>query len=76
MNKIVNECKLLMYVYFQEVVCALNVNPKLPCPADVDFNVISCFIRELCCLAFSMQTLLPPLDVACGIDGELFNRTM
>ncbi|NWZ41632.1 MIEAP protein, partial [Brachypodius atriceps] len=60
----------------QEVVCSLNVNPKLPCPADVDFNVISCLIRELCCLAFSMQTLIPPLDVACGIDGELFNRSM
>ncbi|NWW39854.1 MIEAP protein, partial [Panurus biarmicus] len=60
----------------QEVICSMNVNPKLPCPADIDFNVISCFLRELCCLAFSMQTLAPPLDIAFGIDGELFNRTM
>ncbi|NXO30063.1 MIEAP protein, partial [Cisticola juncidis] len=60
----------------QEVVCAMNVNPKLPCPENVDFNVMNCFIRELCCLAFSMQTLCPPLDVAYGIDGEVFNRSM
>ncbi|NXR44137.1 MIEAP protein, partial [Hippolais icterina] len=60
----------------QEVICAMNVNPKLPCPQNVDFNVINCFIRELCCLAFSMQTLAPPLDVAFGVDGELFNRSM
>ncbi|NWH87659.1 MIEAP protein, partial [Aegithalos caudatus] len=60
----------------QEVVCCLNVNPKLPCPSDVDFNVINCFIRELCCLAFLMQTLIPALDIAFGIDGELFNRNM
>ncbi|NXW69244.1 MIEAP protein, partial [Hirundo rustica] len=60
----------------QEVICSMNVNPKLPCPESIDYNVINCFIRELCCLAFSMQTLLPPLDVAFGIDGELFNRSM
>ncbi|NXI32953.1 MIEAP protein, partial [Sterrhoptilus dennistouni] len=60
----------------QEVICCMNVNPKLPCPENVDFNVISCFIRALCCLAFQMQTLCPPLDVAFGVDGELFNRRM
>ncbi|NXD23721.1 MIEAP protein, partial [Spelaeornis formosus] len=60
----------------QEVICSMNMNPKLPCPSEVDFAVTSSLIRELCCLAFSMQTLLPPLDIAIGIDGELFNRTM
>ncbi|NXB80450.1 MIEAP protein, partial [Donacobius atricapilla] len=60
----------------QEVICCMNMNPKLPCPENIDFKVINCFIRELCCLAFSMQTLAPPLDVAFGIDGELFNRSM
>ncbi|NXL70370.1 MIEAP protein, partial [Leptocoma aspasia] len=59
-----------------EVVCAMNKNPKLPCPGEVDYLVISCFIRELCCLAFSMQTLIPALDIAFGIDGEFFNRGM
>uniref|UniRef100_A0A8C3R4L1 Mitochondria-eating protein n=1 Tax=Cyanoderma ruficeps TaxID=181631 RepID=A0A8C3R4L1_9PASS len=60
----------------QEVIGCMNVNPKLPCPENVDFTVINCFIRELCHLAFSMQTLCPPLDVAFGVDGELFNRRM
>ncbi|XP_068045294.1 mitochondria-eating protein [Anomalospiza imberbis] len=59
-----------------EVVCTMNKNPKLPCPEQVDFVVISALIRELCCLAFSMQTLIPPLDIAFGVDGECFNRNM
>lgn len=75
-NKIVSECKVLMYVYFQEVICAMNIHPKLPCPAEVDFIVISSLIREICCLAFEMQTLIPPLDIAVGVDGEMFNKSM
>ncbi|NWI41833.1 MIEAP protein, partial [Picathartes gymnocephalus] len=59
-----------------EVICSMNTNPKLPCPAEVDCVVIKSLIRELCCLAFAMQTLIPPLDIAFGVDGELFNRTM
>nr|XP_041571675.1 mitochondria-eating protein isoform X2 [Taeniopygia guttata] len=59
-----------------EVVCTMNKNPKFLCPGQVDFAVISPLIRELCCLAFSMQTLIPPLDVAFGVDGECFNRNM
>ncbi|XP_014728883.1 PREDICTED: mitochondria-eating protein [Sturnus vulgaris] len=59
-----------------EVICSMNMHPKLPCPAEVDFIVISSLIRDLCRLAFSMQTLIPPLDVAVGVDGELFNKTM
>ncbi|NXR28397.1 MIEAP protein, partial [Cinclus mexicanus] len=60
----------------QEVICSMNLNTKLPCPAEVDIAVISSLIRELCCLAFSMQTLIPPLDVAIGVDGEFFDKTM
>lgn len=75
-KKFVSERKLLMYVYFQEVVCCMNRNPKLPCPGELDFVVISALIRELCCLAYSMQTLIPPLDIAYGVDGECFNRNM
>nr|XP_054489810.1 mitochondria-eating protein [Agelaius phoeniceus] len=59
-----------------EVVCCMNRNPKLPCPGELDFVVISALIRELCCLAYSMQTLIPPLDIAYGVDGECFNRNM
>ncbi|NXC00619.1 MIEAP protein, partial [Orthonyx spaldingii] len=59
-----------------EVICSMNMNPKIPYPPEVDFIVISTLIRELCSLAFAMQTLIPPLDIAFGVDGELFNRTM
>ncbi|NWV48217.1 MIEAP protein, partial [Daphoenositta chrysoptera] len=60
----------------QDVICSMNTNPKIPYPPDVDFCVIRTLIRELCSLAFSMQTLIPPLDIALGVDGELFNRAM
>uniref|UniRef100_A0A8C3MGG9 Mitochondria-eating protein n=1 Tax=Geospiza parvula TaxID=87175 RepID=A0A8C3MGG9_GEOPR len=58
------------------VICCMNRNPKLPCPGELDFVVISALIREVCCLAYSMQTLIPPLDIAYGVDGECFNRNM
>uniref|UniRef100_A0A8C5T214 Mitochondria-eating protein n=1 Tax=Malurus cyaneus samueli TaxID=2593467 RepID=A0A8C5T214_9PASS len=59
-----------------EVICAMDMNPKISYPPVVDFVVITTLIKELCAVAFAMQTLDPPLDVTCGIDGELFNRTM
>ncbi|NWX31169.1 MIEAP protein, partial [Notiomystis cincta] len=59
-----------------EVICSLNMNPKLPCPPGVDFSVIKILIRELCTLAFLMQTLTPPLDISSGVGGEVFNRSM
>lgn len=51
------------------------MNPKISFPPEVDFIVISSLIRELCRVAFSMQTLTPPLDIAFGMDGELFSET-
>ncbi|XP_056346732.1 mitochondria-eating protein isoform X2 [Oenanthe melanoleuca] len=59
-----------------EVISSMNIHPKLPCPAEVDYLVISSLIREICSLAFSMQTLIPALDIAVGVDGELFNKCM
>ncbi|XP_036620148.1 mitochondria-eating protein isoform X4 [Trichosurus vulpecula] len=56
-----------------DVIRAMNVNPKISFPPEVDFIVISCFIKEICCIAFAMQTLDPPLDIAFGADGEIFN---
>ncbi|XP_010209714.1 PREDICTED: mitochondria-eating protein [Tinamus guttatus] len=58
-----------------EVIRSMNMNPKISFPPETDFIVISSLIRELCRVAFSMQTLIPPLDIAFGIDGELFNET-
>ncbi|NXJ01355.1 MIEAP protein, partial [Psophia crepitans] len=58
-----------------EVIRSMNINPKISFPPEIDFIVISTLIRELCRVAFSMQTLAPPLDIAFGTDGELYSET-
>ncbi|KAK0147252.1 Mitochondria-eating protein [Merluccius polli] len=56
-----------------DVINAMNVNPRISFPPEVDFSLVSGLIRETCRLAFAMQTLDPPLDLAFSSDGELFN---
>ncbi|XP_007953903.1 mitochondria-eating protein [Orycteropus afer afer] len=56
-----------------DVIRAMNVNPKISFPPEVDFCLLNDFIQEICCIAFAMQTLDPPLDIAFGTDGEVFN---
>lgn len=51
----------------------MNVNPRISFPPEVDFVLISALIRDTCRVAFAMQTLDPPLDLAFASDGELFN---
>lgn len=58
-----------------DVIRAMNVNPKISFPPEVDFILISSFIREVCRTAFAMQTVEPALDIAFSTDGELFNET-
>ncbi|XP_072191386.1 mitochondria-eating protein isoform X3 [Excalfactoria chinensis] len=58
-----------------EVIRSMKINPKISSTPELDFAVISSFIRELCRMAFSMQTLTPPLDIAFGMDGEFFSET-
>uniref|UniRef100_A0A8C7WVF5 Mitochondria-eating protein n=1 Tax=Oryzias sinensis TaxID=183150 RepID=A0A8C7WVF5_9TELE len=62
-------------VQTNDVINAMNVNPQISFPPEVDFSLISALIRETCRLAFAMQTLEPPLDLAFASDGELFNDT-
>ncbi|XP_078411677.1 mitochondria-eating protein [Cetorhinus maximus] len=57
-----------------DVIRNMSVNPKISFPPEVDFIMISSFIRDVCRVAFAMQTLEPPLDVAFTTDGELFNE--
>jgi len=52
----------------------MNVNPRISFPPEVDFVLISSFIREACRIAFAMQTLDPPLDLAFSSDGELYSE--
>ncbi|XP_076873208.1 mitochondria-eating protein isoform X2 [Brachyhypopomus gauderio] len=58
-----------------DVINAMNVNPRISFPPEVDFLLISSFIRDMCRTAFAMQTLDPPLDLAFSTDGELYNDT-
>ncbi|XP_069487776.1 mitochondria-eating protein isoform X7 [Ambystoma mexicanum] len=58
-----------------DVIRAMNVNPKISFPPEVDFILISSFIREVCRTAFAMQTLDTPIDVAFSSDGELYSES-
>lgn len=51
----------------------MNVNPQISFPPEVDFVFISALIRDTCRMAFAMQTLDPPLDLAFASNGELHN---
>ncbi|CAB1419450.1 unnamed protein product [Pleuronectes platessa] len=55
------------------VINAMNVNPRISFPPEVDFVLISPLIREMCRVAFAMQTLDPPLDLAFASDGEFYS---
>ncbi|KAK7919300.1 hypothetical protein WMY93_010584 [Mugilogobius chulae] len=43
-----------------DVINAMNVNPRISFPPETDFVLISTLIRETCRVAFAMQTLEPP----------------
>ncbi|XP_061636254.1 mitochondria-eating protein isoform X1 [Phyllopteryx taeniolatus] len=55
-----------------EVLSAMNLNPRIASIPKVNFSVASPLIRETCKLAFTMQTLDPPIDLAFASDGELY----
>ncbi|XP_061593962.1 mitochondria-eating protein [Cololabis saira] len=57
------------------VINAMNMNPRISFPAEVDFSLISTLIRETCKVAFAMQTLDPPTDLSFASDGELYNES-
>uniref|UniRef100_A0A671YD01 Mitochondria-eating protein n=1 Tax=Sparus aurata TaxID=8175 RepID=A0A671YD01_SPAAU len=57
-----------------DVINAMNVNPRISFPPEVDFVLISALIRDTCRVAFAMQTLAPALDLAFASDGELYNE--
>ncbi|XP_015249788.1 PREDICTED: mitochondria-eating protein [Cyprinodon variegatus] len=58
-----------------DVINAMNLNLQISFPPEVDLSLISDLIRETCRVAFAMQTLDPPLDLAFASDGELYNDT-
>ncbi|KAJ7986505.1 hypothetical protein DPEC_G00340570 [Dallia pectoralis] len=58
-----------------DVINVMNVNPRISLPPEVDYVLIGSFIRETCRVAFAMQTLDPPLDLAFTSDGELYSES-
>uniref|UniRef100_W5N9S5 Mitochondria-eating protein n=1 Tax=Lepisosteus oculatus TaxID=7918 RepID=W5N9S5_LEPOC len=58
-----------------DVISAMNVHPKISFPPEVDFILLGSFLREVCRVAFAMQTLEPPLDLAFSTDGELYSES-
>uniref|UniRef100_A0A8C8FKR2 Mitochondria-eating protein n=1 Tax=Oncorhynchus tshawytscha TaxID=74940 RepID=A0A8C8FKR2_ONCTS len=58
-----------------DVISNMNVNPRISFSPEVDFVLISSFIKETCRVAFTMQTLDSPLDLAFTSDPELWNST-
>nr|XP_061790688.1 mitochondria-eating protein-like [Nerophis lumbriciformis] len=55
-----------------EVLSTMNLNPRIASIPKVNFAVASPLIREACKLAFTMQTLDPPIDLAFASNGELY----
>uniref|UniRef100_A0A8C5M9V8 Mitochondria-eating protein n=1 Tax=Leptobrachium leishanense TaxID=445787 RepID=A0A8C5M9V8_9ANUR len=58
----------------KEVIGVMNLNEQISLSPKVDFTLISSFYREVCHVAFAMQTLEEPLDVAFAVEGELFDE--
>ncbi|CDQ80014.1 unnamed protein product [Oncorhynchus mykiss] len=64
-----------MQASVNDVINTMNVNPRISFSPEVDFVLISSFIRETCRVAFAMQTLDSPLDLAFTSDPDLWNST-
>lgn len=62
-----------MFIDSQDVIRALNRNPKIFLPPDTTYAIIQPFIREAVKLAWQMSALAHPLDIAVASDAELFD---
>nr|XP_057929860.1 mitochondria-eating protein [Doryrhamphus excisus] len=55
-----------------DVLSAMNLNPHIASIPKANLDIISPLIRETCKVAFTMQTLDPPLYLEFASDGEHF----
>ncbi|XP_072301484.1 mitochondria-eating protein-like [Eucyclogobius newberryi] len=58
-----------------DVINAMHENPRISFLPETDLVLLSSLIRETSKVAFAMQTLEPPLDVAFASDGEKYNES-
>ncbi|XP_011684040.2 mitochondria-eating protein isoform X1 [Strongylocentrotus purpuratus] len=68
-----NGTLLDVHTIVEDVLLAMNRHPAISFPAEVDFRVLTLFIRELVKVAWSMSALPSPLDISGARDGELFD---
>ncbi|XP_021352382.1 mitochondria-eating protein-like isoform X8 [Mizuhopecten yessoensis] len=57
-----------------DVIRGLNRSPKIFLPPDCSFAIVQPFIRESCKLAWQMNALAIPMDIAVATDAELFDN--
>ena len=70
-----NVSAVVVIILLQDVIRALNRNPKIFLPPDTTFAVIQPFIREAVKMAWQMSALAHPLDISVATDAELFDST-
>ncbi|XP_071487254.1 mitochondria-eating protein-like [Diadema antillarum] len=68
-----NGTLLDVHAIVEDVLLAMKRHPAISFPAEVDFRVLTLFIRELVKVAWSMSALPSPLDISGARDGELFD---
>ncbi|XP_054754755.2 mitochondria-eating protein-like isoform X1 [Lytechinus pictus] len=68
-----NGTLLDVHTIVEDVLLAMNRHPSISFPAEVDFRVLTLFIREMVKVAWSMSALPSSLDITGARDGELFD---
>lgn len=59
----------------QEVIDSLHRNPRISLPLGTTYSLVNTYIREACRVAWHMQCLVYPLDIAFASDAEVFDDT-
>lgn len=75
-QKYINKNGQLLDVHsiVEDVLAAMNRHPVISFPAEVNFRILTLFIRETVKVAWSMTALPSPLDVAHAREGEMFSE--
>ncbi|KAJ8028846.1 Mitochondria-eating protein [Holothuria leucospilota] len=75
-QKYINKNGQLLDVHsiVEDVLTALNRHPVISFPAEVNFRILTLFIREVVKVSWSMTALPAPLDIAPAREGELFSE--
>ncbi|PIK45098.1 putative mitochondria-eating protein isoform X2 [Apostichopus japonicus] len=75
-QKYINKNGQLLDVHsiVEDVLAAMNRHPVISFPAEVNFRILTLFIRETVKVAWSMTALPSPINIAPAREGELFSE--